>query len=134
MTAAVLTCPLCGAGVPAAAAACRGCHLPIADVRRHTISGSTAGRSWARAVGIRVVGVTLYAGIVAWCVWQLPATLPFVAPAALSGLVLHGVRGRPWWGLLAFAVLVVVLPFALAPALGTGALSDLADWINEPQW
>jgi hypothetical protein len=31
-------------------------------------------------------------------------------------------------------VLVVVLPFLLAPALGTGAFSDLSDWIDEPQW
>ena len=85
-------------------------------------------------MGTRVLGVALYAGIVAWCVWQLPATLPFVVPAAVAGLVLHGVRARPWSGLLAFAVLVVVLPFLLAPALGTGAFSDLADWIDEPQW
>jgi hypothetical protein len=91
----LLTCPLCGAGVPADASACRGCHLPIADVRRHTVEDTRTGRSWTRAVGIRVVGVTLYAGIVAWCVWQLPATLPFVAPAAVAGLVLHGVRARP---------------------------------------
>lgn len=43
-------------------------------------------------------------------------------------------RGRPWLGMLAFAVLVVALPRLLAPALGTGAFSDLADWINDPQW
>ncbi|GAA1919777.1 hypothetical protein GCM10009797_11850 [Nocardioides hwasunensis] len=76
----------------------------------------------------------LYAAVVAWCVWQLPAALPFVAPAAAAGLVLHGLKARPWGGLLAFVVLVVVLPFLLAPALGTGALSDLATWINDPQW
>lgn len=87
-----------------------------------------------RAFGIRVVGVALYAGIVAWSAWQLPATLPFVVPAAVAGVALHGVKGRPWWGLLAFVVLVVALPFLLAPALGTGAFSDLADWIDEPHW
>src|SRR5688572_26590551 len=84
MTDSVLTCPLCGEAVPAAATACRGCHLPIADVRRHTISESKAGHSWTRALGVRVVGVALYAAIVAWCVWQLPASLPFVAPAAVA--------------------------------------------------
>ncbi|MDZ5663722.1 hypothetical protein SFC79_18245 [Nocardioides sp. S-58] len=62
------------------------------------------------------------------------ASLPFVAPAAAGGLVLHGVKGRPWLGMLAFAVLVVVLPVLLAPALGTGAFSDLAEWVNDPQW
>ncbi|WP_322919474.1 hypothetical protein [Nocardioides renjunii] len=48
--------------------------------------------------------------------------------------MLHGVKGRPWLGMLALAVLVVVLPVLLAPALGTGAFSDLAEWVNDPQW
>ena len=134
MPATTLTCPLCGAGVPAASAACPGCHLPIADVRRHGATAAQGGRSFMRALGIRVVGVALYVGIVAWSAWQLPATLPFVVPAAVAGVVLHGIKGRQWWGLVAFVVLVVALPFLLAPALGTGAFSDLADWIDEPQW
>lgn len=66
------------------------------------------------------------------CWWQLPASLPFVAPAAVAGMVLHGVKGRPWFAMLAFAVLVVALPVILAPALGTRAFSDLADWITTP--
>lgn len=76
----------------------------------------------------------LYAAAVAWCAWQLPATLPFVVPAAAAGLVLHGVRGRPWLGAIAFVVLVVALPAVLAPALGMGSFSDLTRWINDPQW
>ncbi|WP_231249312.1 hypothetical protein [Nocardioides furvisabuli] len=131
-----LMCPLCGADVPVAAPACRGCHLPIADVRREQPAARPASRSraWARAIGVRVVGLALYGAVVAWCAWQLPTTLPFVVPAAAAGVLLHGVRARPWLGLVAFAVLVVVLPFLMAPALGTGALSDLAEWINDPQW
>ena len=82
MPATTLTCPLCGAGVPAASAACPGCHLPIADVRRHGATAAQGGRSFMRTL----------------------------------------------------VVLVVALPFLLAPALGTGAFSDLADWIDEPQW
>jgi len=73
-----------------------------------------------RAAGVRVVGLSLYTAVVAWCWWQLPATMPFVVPAAAVGALLHGVKGRPWAGVLAFAVLVVVLPLLLAPALGTG--------------
>ncbi|WP_210502443.1 hypothetical protein [Nocardioides xinjiangensis] len=135
MTDAGLTCPLCGTAVPASASACRGCHLPIADVRRHAGDDSKRRtRSWTSAIGVRLVGVALYAGAVAWCARQLPAALPFVVPAAAAGLVAHGVKGRPWLGLLAFVVLVVALPFMLAPALGAGAFSDLADWFDDPQW
>ncbi|MFC7362969.1 hypothetical protein [Nocardioides astragali] len=46
--------------------------------------------------------------------------------------------GRPWLGLLACVVLVMALPLLLAPALRqrwcAGAFSELADWINDPQW
>ena len=106
----------------------------MADIRRHGEVAPSRSSSWARAVGVRIVGVLLYGAVIAWCWWQLPASLPFVAPAAVAGLVLHGVKGRPWLAILAFAVLVVALPVILAPALGTGAFSDLANWINDPQW
>lgn len=76
----------------------------------------------------------LYAALVAWCAWQLPAALPFVAPAAAVGLLLHGVKGRPWLGALGFVLVVALLPVLLGPALRTGAFSDLAEWINDPQW
>jgi hypothetical protein len=132
-SASTLTCPLCGTSVPVTAASCRGCHLPIADVRQHHLKRTRSG-SWTRGAAVRLVGLVLYGAVVAWCAWQLPAALPFVAPAAAAGVVLHGVKGRPWLGGLAFVVLVVVLPLVLAPALGTGAFSDLADWINDPQW
>ena len=83
---------------------------------------------------MRLTGLVLYAAVIAWCVWQLPASLPFVAPAAVAGVILHGVKGRPWLGLLAFVVLVVALPVLLIPALGTGTFSDFADWFDSPQW
>ena len=104
------------------------------DVRKHAARPRTRSRSWVSAVGLRLLGIVLYAAVVAWCSWQLPTSLPFVVPAAVCGVILHGLKGRPWLGLLSFVVLVVALPLLLAPALGTGAFSDLADWIAEPQW
>lgn len=133
MPGAALTCPLCGEAVPVTAAACRGCHLPIADVRRHHPVGRRP-RSWGRAIRVRLAGFALYTAVVAWCAWQLPTSLPFVVPAAGAGLVLHGVKGRPWLGLVAFVVLVVALPVLLLPALGTGTFSDFGTWFEDPQW
>jgi hypothetical protein len=79
-------------------------------------------------VGVRFAGLVVYSATVAWAWWQLPATLPFVVPAAvLGGGVLHVVKGRPRLGLLAFTVIVVVVPLLLWPALGTGTFSDLTD-------
>ena len=129
-----VACPLCGGLVPVMSSGCRDCHLPMADIRRHSEVGTSPSESWARAAGVRIVGVLLYGAVIAWCWWQLPASLPFVVPAAVAGLVIHGVKGRPLLAMLAFAVLVVSLPVLLAPALGTGAFSDLAEWINDPQW
>ncbi len=91
-------------------------------------------RSWLSAAAVRVVGLALYGCVVAWCLWQLPTSLPFVAPAAAAGGFLHGVKGRPWLGVIAFVVLVVVLPLVLMPAMGAGAFSDFADWFDSPQW
>lgn len=85
-------------------------------------------------MGIRLLGLVSYAAVVAWCAWQVPTALPFVAPAAVVGAALHAGRGRPVLGGTAFVVLLVVLPFLLAPAMGAGAFSDLADWIEDPQW
>lgn len=77
---------------------------------------------------MRFAGLVVYSATVAWAWWQLPATLPFVVPAAvLGGGVLHVVKGRPRLGLLAFTVIVVVVPLLLWPALGTGTFSDLTD-------
>ncbi|CAM3712044.1 hypothetical protein NOZE110980_12050 [Nocardioides zeicaulis] len=118
--------------MPASRASCPGCHLPISDVRRHASRGRR--RSWARGLVVRLTGLVLYIAIVAWSAWQLPAALPFVVPAAAAGVALHGVRGRPWLGAIAFVVLVVALPAVLAPALGIGSFSDLTAWINDPQW
>ncbi|WP_210443424.1 hypothetical protein [Nocardioides sp. SYSU D00065] len=86
-----------------------------------------------RRLFARVLGLALYAAVVGWCGWQLPASLPFVGPAAAAGAALHGLKGRPWLGLTAFVVLVLALPVLLAPALGTGAFSDVADWFDRSQ-
>ena len=83
-----------------------------------------------RAVWVRLLGLLLYGAAVAWAWWQLPATLPFVVPAAvLGGGVLHVGKGRPWLGLVVFTVVVVAVPLLLWPALGTGTFSDLTDGI-----
>lgn len=82
----------------------------------------------AKAVWIRFTGALLYCGIVAWSWYQLPSSLPFVVPAAvLGGGVLHVWKGRPWLGLIAFAVVVVAVPALFWPSMATGVFSDLTD-------
>jgi hypothetical protein len=124
-----LTCPLCGGPVATKSSGCRTCHLPISDIRRHRASTRTRRGGFAGALWTRIVGIVLYVGIVAWAWWQLPNTLPFVVPAAvIGGGWLHVVRGRPWWGVVVFAIIVVAVPVLLWPALGTGTFSELTDW------
>lgn len=124
-----LTCPLCQNAVSASSSGCLDCHLPITDIRRYDEGApASRGKRIARAVWIRFTGALLYCGIVAWCAYQLPDTLPFVVPGAvLGGGVLHVWKGRPWLGLLAFAIVVVVVPALFWPSMATGAFSDLAD-------
>ena len=76
----------------------------------------------------RLIGAVLYAATVAWCAVQLPASLPFVVPAAVLGGGLHVVKGRLWLGLFVFTIVLVVGPLLLWPALGTGTFSDLTEW------
>lgn len=82
----------------------------------------------ARAIRTRLSGVVLYCAAVAWCAYQLPATLPFVVPGAvLGGGILHVWKGRPWVGLAVFATIVVVVPALLWPSMMTGVFSDFTD-------
>lgn len=101
---AMLACPLCRGPVAAGSSDCRSCHLPMANVLRHRgPRGSGAGR----AIGVRLTGLVLYAGIVAWAWYQLPQTLPFVVPVAVvGGGFLHVVRARPWLGMLVLTVIL----------------------------
>jgi hypothetical protein len=79
-----------------------------------------------RAVRVRVFGAVLYTAAVAWCIYQLPSSLPFVVPGAvLGGGVLHVWKGRPWLGLILFTIIVVVVPILLWPSMTTGVFSDL---------
>lgn len=95
------------------------------DVVRHA---GAAPRSFLRALQVRVAGLILYPAIVAWCAFQLPDTVPFVVPGAvLGGGVLHVWKGRPWLGLVVFAMVVVLVPALLWPSVLTGAFSDLTD-------
>ncbi len=125
----VLSCPLCHGEVAPGSSGCRACRLPMSDVVRHGGSGSTSrARSAARAVRVRITGLVLYTAAVVWCAYQLPTTLPFVAPAAvLGGGLLHVWKGRPWLGLALFTLIVVAVPVFVLPALSTGALADLTD-------
>ncbi len=95
-------------------------------ILEHTSRISRRGlRRW---IGVRVFGLLLYAGVVAWAWWQLPETLPFVIlGAGLGGGLLHVIKGRPWLGFAVFAVTVFVAPRLLWSAFGMGALSDLSD-------
>lgn len=77
---------------------------------------------------MRLVGLVLYAAVVAWCAYQLPTSLAFVVPGAvLGGGVLHVWKGRPWLGLLVFTIIVVVVPALLWPSMATGTFADLTD-------
>ncbi len=111
-----LVCPLCRNEVPARSASCTSCHLPIADVRGGQRSERTRrGASWQT----RLWGLAIYAGIVAWCLLQLPSAAAFVVPGAVVGVVLHAVRGRPLTGAAAFIVIVAVAPALLWPSMAT---------------
>lgn len=124
-----LTCPLCNGKVVATSSGCRSCHLPIVDVLRHAEKSSgSRGKAVARAVRVRLTGAVLYCAVVAWCSYQLPTSLAFVVPGAvLGGGVLHVWKGRPWLGLIVFAIIVVAVPALLWPSMATGVFSELTD-------
>jgi len=121
-----LLCPLCRGEVALRSSGCLSCHLPMRDVLHHA-STTPASRSSAviRALRIRVIGLLLYGAVVAWCVYQLPDTVPFVVPGAVIGGGIHVWKGRPWLGLAVFAIIVVIVPALLWPSVLTGAFSDL---------
>jgi hypothetical protein len=129
-----LVCPLCNGDVAPFSSGCLVCHLSMRDVQRHRARATPSrGRAFARALRIRVTGAVLYAAAVAWCAYQLPSSLPFVAPAAvLGGGILHVWRGRPWLGLFVFAIIVVAVPALLWPSMMTGTLSELTDGLQRP--
>lgn len=122
-----LTCPLCSADVAGKSSGCRSCHLPIKDVKanqkrpqRFSRSRRTAGWIWNRFVGL-----AFYGAIVAWCALQMPASLTFVGPGAVIGALIHVFKGRPWLGLGAFLVVVVLVPLLFWPSMLTGAVGHL---------
>ncbi|WP_244928550.1 hypothetical protein [Nocardioides sp. W7] len=93
------------------------------DVLRHQ-----PRRSRSHAVRVRLTGLVLYSAVVAWCAYQLPDSLLFVVPGAvLGGGGLHVWRGRPWLGLVVFAIIVVAVPMLLWPSMLTGTYADLRD-------
>ena len=97
----------------------------MGDVMRHQRSPKNA-RSVARAASMRVTGLVFYGAVVAWCAYALHGSLAFVIPGAvLGGGVLHVWKGRAWLGLAVFALIVVVVPLLLLPALGVGTFADM---------
>lgn len=117
-----LTCPMCLSDVSTRSASCRSCHLPIRDVVRHQDSARSPRR---RAITTRLWGLLIYAGIVAWCLVQLPTAAAFVVPAAVVGAVLHVVRGRVLVGGLVFAAIAVVAPALFWPSMVTDMLDGV---------
>ena len=123
----VLVCPLCNGQVSATSSGCLDCHLTMRDVLRHQNAlPASRGKAVARAAWLRLTGAVLYCAVVAWCSYQLPSSLPFVVPGAvLGGGVLHVWKGRPWLGVILFAIIVVVVPVLLWPSMTTGVFADL---------
>src|SRR5689334_11179983 len=88
-------CPLCGAVVPARRG-CADCHLSAADIRRHYAKAGAQRRG--AKVSIRVMGLIVYGGVVAWSLAFMRQAFPFVLPGAAVGAYLQTVRGRPILG------------------------------------
>lgn len=125
-----LICPVCTDGVGAASSMCFTCHLPIKDVRANQkLTGrSSKSRVVASWLWMRLIGVVGYTATIVWCALKMPASLSFVVPAAVVGLFLHVVKGRPWLGLAAFVLIVVLVPLLFLPSILTGATGRLTDW------
>ena len=73
----------------------------------------------------RFTGLLLYSAAVLWCSIQLPTSMVFVVPGAVAGAWLHVGKGRVWLGLLAFVVIVAVLPLLFWPSMLTGLFSEV---------
>jgi hypothetical protein len=73
----------------------------------------------------RLAGLLLYSAAVMWCSVQLPTSMVFVVPGAVAGVWLHVGKGRAWLGLLAFTVIVAVLPLLFWPSMLTGLFSEV---------
>jgi hypothetical protein len=104
---------------------CLSCHLPIKDVAANQVAAAGSPPIRRRRLGRRITGFFVYVAAVAWCWFQLPTSMLFVAPAAVAGAWLHAGKGRPWLGLLVFIVIVAVLPMLFWPSMLTGLFSDL---------
>ena len=117
----VLVCPLCRGAVAANSSGCLPCHLPMRDVVRHQRS---MPRRSSQVQG-RLIALCLYAGLLAWCAYRLPSTLTFVVPGTALAALLHVWKGRPWLGLMVFAVVVFAVPALLWPSMLTDSLSDI---------
>jgi len=116
-----LSCPLCGRA--ATIHGCASCHLSLAEIRQHGPAGRS--RVWGRKLRTRVVGLVVYAGIVAWSWWFMPAVFLFVLPGAVAGAYFHAIRGRVITGALVCFTIVVLVPLLLVAAGLTGLFADV---------
>ena len=73
----------------------------------------------------RVVGLVVYAGIVAWSWWFMPAVFLFVLPGEVAGAYFHAIRGRVITGALVCFTIVVLVPLLLVAAGLTGLFADV---------
>ena len=74
---------------------------------------------------MRLWGLVIYGGIVAWSLWQLPTAAVFVVPAAASAVVLHVIRRRPYVAAVVFLLIVVVAPALFWPSITTDVMNGL---------
>ena len=73
-----------------------------------------------------MLGVFVYAALVAWSWFFMPSVFLFVLPGAIVGAYMQTVRARPLLGALLFVAIVVVIPAFLWPAGLTGDFSELS--------
>ena len=121
----VLVCPVCTVSVERTSSMCLSCHLPIRDVLSNQQAARRSGAQHARRLRRAIFGLLVYAAIGWWCWLQLPTSLAFVGPGAVVGAWLHAVKGRPWFGLLAFAAIVGALPLIFWPSMVTELLGTV---------
>ena len=121
-----LACPLCGAGV--GSSGCLDCHLSLAEIARHRSAHRRRwSEPWGRGVWSRLLGVIVYAGVVAWSWYLMPSVFLFVLPGAIVGAYTQTLRARPLLGAVLFVLIVVVIPALLWPAGVTGDFSQLSN-------
>jgi hypothetical protein len=95
----------------------------LADIQRHSGTSRRWSEPWGRSIWSRFIGLVVYAGLVVWSWYFLPAVFLFMLPGAIVGAYLQTVRGRPLLGALVCFTIVVVVPALLWSAGLTGVFA-----------